>query len=208
MTNKSLIRSKPSTLVKTEPAVDVEFSSNMVEKPVNVSKFDRFTPKTMGISFASAPIGIYALTGLGIIQAAPGWEQRGLIISAIATFMGAGLIKYWGKEVQTLNAYNVLADFPLDEDRIAAYSAIKNIRKGKNLINSFHVYDDSSDGLTEWVEPSRKTDKNQATHLVNQYIVKKNGKLRLFQEAIPNVERMWDLAADALEEVYLTRKAL
>jgi hypothetical protein len=79
-------------------------------------------------------------------------------------------------------------------------------KKNRVLVHSFHIREEKDIDVDSWQDVSKATIVENATHSVNQYMVKVKGKYRLEQEVAPNAETIWDLSADALVEVYGIRE--
>ena len=87
-------------------------------------------------------------------------------------------------------------------DIYQAGQAMSKVKKGRVLVNSFHIRESSDIEVNSWQDISTAVKPEEATHIVSQYMVKNKGKYLLEQEVVANDETIWDISADALVEVY------
>lgn len=190
---------------KSKQALKSVVKADSVTSEVSLSKGDKiFSRITLGV-MSAAPLGVMTahMDDLSQLVNSPGGLIGFGAACAASSLVGFGISRLYLYDTRRDHIAQKLAEAPSPKYVLGAGKGMKNAKKGKSLVNSFLISEKVEVEVDSWRQaPAVEVSEIDATHTVNHYLIKDDGKYRLEQEVIANEETVWDLSANALVEVY------
>lgn len=179
--------------------------ADSVTSEVSLSKGDKIFSRIILGAMSAAPFGAMTvhMDNLNHLVNSPGGLIGFGAACATSSLVGFGISRLYLYDSRRDHIAKKLAEAPSSMYVLEAGKGMKKAKTGKSLVNSFLIREKVEVEVDSWRQaPAVKVSETDATHTVNHYLIKDDGKYRLEQEVIANDETIWDLSANALVEVY------